>query len=156
MWPCNRVCAAINNGFDIAEEIGLAQFVGQNEVEGGAAAARALIARGVTKPVFIEHGTPPNGVFCTAYHVANKVPCDSPAWAIHRFGGFNKTFVEELGIHPKWVGANTGDDVVSQKNVIKNALFSSTQTANSCPVCEPPRWQRMGLLDDVSMRAHTQ
>ena len=58
-----------------------------SELVAGVQAAEHLLSRGVTRPVFVDHGTPIGGGV-------------TQGWAAGRWAGFNATMSARLGVSP--------------------------------------------------------
>ena len=120
---------AINSGYSLAEQMGMTFFAGMHEVQAGVKAAEYMIARNVSNPLFVGHGSPPTMQI-------DRVQYDAPAWERDRWIGFNKTFVEKTGIHPKHQGI-AGLTLAEQSIQVasRTVLLQSTSGTQCTTVC---------------------
>ena len=115
---------AINSGFSVAESMGMTFFAGMHEIQAGVRAADFMIAAGVTNPIFVGHGSTPDIPI-------ERVQYDAPGWERDRWIGFNRTFVEKMGIHPQHIGI-AGLDYADQKNNVSARLVNKGIVGGVC------------------------
>ena len=101
---------------------GLSAYVGMSELVAGVQAAEHLLSRGVTRPVFVDHGTPIGGGA-------------TQGWAAGRWAGFNATMSARLGVSPARVPIGVvGDAWASDGSLAPLSEFVHMTEALTAPL----------------------